>query len=328
MLVARPRATALSGRNGMNLLPLIAKRLLQLVAVMFGISIVTFVLLHLAPGDPVRLIAGDRASPETIEAIRVQYGLDQPLWRQYVSYLVNLLGGDIGQSLRYQRPVSQLIGQFIWPTIFLTGYVVVLVVPPTIALAIASARRPGGVADQLIRIIGIVGLTVPVFWLGIMMSRLFGVTLGWFPVSGYGDTFPQHMHHMFLPALSTSIWLIPVLTQSLRAALIEKAMSDFATAARAQGASEREVFWRTILPNAILPTINLLGVMIAYLIGGAIIVETVYAIPGLGSLMVGALLGRDYYVVQGLTLVFAFSTVLITLAVDVLSAAIDPRIRV
>lgn len=312
----------------MNLLPLIAKRLLQLVAVMFGISIVTFVLLHLAPGDPVRLIAGDRASPETIEAIRVQYGLDQPLWRQYVSYLVNLLGGDIGQSLRYQRPVSQLIGQFIWPTIFLTGYVVVLVVPPTIALAIASARRPGGVADQLIRIIGIVGLTVPVFWLGIMMSRLFGVTLGWFPVSGYGDTFPQHMHHMFLPALSTSIWLIPVLTQSLRAALIEKAMSDFATAARAQGASEREVFWRTILPNAILPTINLLGVMIAYLIGGAIIVETVYAIPGLGSLMVGALLGRDYYVVQGLTLVFAFSTVLITLAVDVLSAAIDPRIRV
>lgn len=230
-------------------------------------------------------------------------------------------------SLRFQRPVIALIGQFMWPTLFLTSYVIVLAVPPTIVLAITSARRPGGVADQVIRIVGIMGLTIPVFWLGLMMSRFLGVALGWFPVSGYGETFPEHLHHMFLPALSTSIWLIPVLTQNLRAALIDKMTADFVTAARAQGANEREVFWRTILPNAILPTINLLGVMVAFMIGGAIIVETVYAIPGLGSLMVGALLGRDYYVVQGLTLVFAFATVLITLAVDLLSASIDPRIR-
>jgi peptide/nickel transport system permease protein len=204
---------------------------------------------------------------------------------------------------------------------------VVLAVPPTVALAIAGARRPDGTADQMIRIAGIIGLTVPVFWLGIMMSRFLGVALGWFPVSGYGDTFVQHLHHMFLPAVSTAIWLVPVLTQSLRAALIEKTTADFVTAARAQGASEREIFWKTILPNSVLPTLNLLGVMVSFMIGGAIIVETVYAIPGLGSLMVGALLGRDYYVVQGLTLVFAFSSVLVTLVVDLLSAAIDPRIR-
>lgn len=308
-------------------LRLIARRLMQLSGVMLGISVVTFLLLHMAPGDPARLLAGERASAETIAAIRLQYGLDLPLWRQFLTYLTNLLAGDIGQSLRFQRPVSELIRQFMWPTLFLTGYVVCLAVPPAVALAILSARNPGGTADQLVRLVGIAGLTIPVFWLGIMMSRFFGVSLGWFPVSGYGVGFAGHLHHLFLPALSTAIWLVPVLTQSLRAALIEKAMADFVTAARAQGASEREIFWGTILPNSVLPTLNLLGVMVAFMIGGAVIVETVYAVPGLGTLMIGALLGRDYYVVQGLTLVFAMSTVLVTLAVDLLTAFIDPRVR-
>jgi hypothetical protein len=135
------------------------------------------------------------------------------------------------------------------------------------------------------------------------------------------------LHHLFLPALSTAIWLVPVLTQSLRAALIEKTTADFVTAARALGATERQIFWETMLPNAVLPTLNLLGVMVGFMIGGAVIVETVYAVPGLGTLMVNALLGRDYYVVQGLTLIFAVSTVLITLMVDLLSAFIDPRVR-
>jgi peptide/nickel transport system permease protein len=311
----------------LNLLSTVARRLLQLVGVMAGVAVVTFLLTRLAPGDPARLLAGERASAETIAAIRHQYGLDLPLWQQFFVYIENLLGGDIGRSLRFQQPVAELIVRFMWPTLFLTGYVVCLAVPPTVILAIASARRPGGLADQAIRMIGIVGLAIPVFWLGIMMSRLFGVTLGWFPVSGYGTGFADHLYHLFLPALSTAIWVVPVLTQSLRAALIDRSGADFVTAARAQGASEREIFWKTVLPNAVLPTLNLLGVMVAFLIGGAIIVETVYAVPGLGSLMIGALLGRDYYVVQGLTLVFAFATVLVTLAVDLLTALIDPRVR-
>ena len=246
----------------------------------------------------------------------------------------NLLGGDIGLSLRFQQPVAdiilpviQLIEQFMWPTLFLACYVICLAVPSTIVLAILAARRPGGGADQTIRLIGMVGLAIPVFWLGIMMSRLFGVTLGWFPVSGYGTGFAGHLHHLFLPALSTAIWMVPVLTQSLRSALIDRAGADFVTATRAQGASEREIFWKTVLPNSVLPTLNLLGVMVAFLIGGTIIVETVYAVPGLGSLMVSALLGRDYYVVQGLTLMFALATVLVTLAVDLLTGLIDPRVR-
>ncbi|WP_246246058.1 ABC transporter permease [Mesorhizobium zhangyense] len=306
---------------------IVLKRILQLVFVLLGICVVTFLLVHMVPGDPARVIAGDRANPETIEAIRKSFGLDQPLWQQFVTYAGNLLSGDIGQSMRYKRPVTALIGQFIWPTLFLTGYVICLAVPPALALAIASARKPGGLADQIIRIVGIAGMAIPVFWLGIMMSRFFGVALGWFPVSGYGKTFVDHLHHLFLPALSTAIWMVPVLIQSLRAALIEKAGADFVTAARAQGAGEREIFWRTILPNAVLPTLNLFGVIIAFLIGGTIIVETVYAVPGLGSLMINALLARDYHVVQGLTLMFAVTTVGVTFVVDLLSALIDPRAR-
>ena len=312
----------------MNVLSALVRRLLQLIGVMIGIAIVSFLMVHLAPGDPVSLLAGDRTNPAVIAGIRHQYGLDLPLWRQFIVYVGNLMHGDIGRSLRFQQPVAELIVRFMWPTLFLTGYVLCLAIPSTMALAVIAARRPGGFADQTIRAIGIVGLAIPVFWLGIMMSRLFGVTLGWFPVSGYGVGVGDHLYHLFLPALSTTIWLVPVLTQSLRAALIDGTNADFVTAARAQGASEREIFWKTILPNSVLPTLNLLGVMVAFLIGGAIIVEIVYAVPGLGSLMIGALLGRDYYVVQGLALVFAMATVAVTLIVDLLTAFIDPRVRV
>jgi peptide/nickel transport system permease protein len=293
---------------------MILRRILQLVFVLVGITLVTFLLVHMVPGDPARVIAGDRAKPETLEAIRQSLGLDKPLWQQFVIYAGNLVSGDIGMSLRYKRPVAELIGQYLWPTLFLTGYVICLAVPPSVALAIASARRPGSVTDQVIRLIGVDGMAIPVFWLGIMMSRFFGVSLGWFPVSGYGRNFVGHLHHLFLPALSTAIWIVPVLVQSLRAALIEKSSADFVTAARAQGASESEIFWRTVLPNAVL-------------IGGTIVVETVYAVPGLGTLMINSLLARDYHVIQGLTVMFAATTVAVTFLVDLLSAAIDPRAR-
>lgn len=305
----------------------VLRRILQLVFVLVGICVVTFLLVHMVPGDPARIMAGDRANAETIEAIRRSFGLDQPLWKQFAVYAGNLLSGDIGDSLRYKRPVAALIGQYMWPTLFLTGYVICLAVPPSLVLAVASARRPGSLTDRLIRFFGVAGMAIPVFWLGIMMSRFFGVSLGWFPVSGYGRSFADHLHHLFLPALSTAIWIVPVLVQSLRAALIEKSGADFVVAARAQGAGEREIFWRTVLPNAILPTLNLFGVIVAFLIGGTIVVEIVYAVPGLGHLMINAILARDYHVIQGLTLMFAAATVAVTFVVDLISAAIDPRAR-
>jgi len=311
----------------MHRLRLIGLRLLQILPVLLGISVITFLLVKLSPGDPIRMLLGDRATEEAVAAVRERYGLDRPLVEQYLVYVGNLAEGDLGRSIRYRLPVADLIAQFLPRTLLLLGYVMALTLPATVALAIVAARHQGRWPDQLIRGLAVCGMTIPVFWLGIMLSRLFGVELGWFPVSGYGETFLEHLHHLFLPALSTSIWLVPILVRNLRAAIIERLEADYVTASRSKGLPERYIFTRHILMNSVLPTLHLLGVMIAFLIGGAVIVEIVYAVPGLGSLMIASVIARDYYVVQGLTLVFALGTIVVTLTVDVLSTLIDPRIE-
>ncbi|MEZ5793218.1 ABC transporter permease [Albidovulum sp.] len=211
----------------MNTLRYIAMRLVQALPVLLGVSIITFTLMAATPGDPVRLLVGDRASAETIAAVRDRYGLDEPVLVQYFTYLKNLLQGDLGASLRYRVPVSQLIAQHYPVTLFLVVYTVVLTLPLVIALAVWSARRPNSIADQVIRVLGVLGLAVPVFWLALLFARFFGVTLGWFPVSGYGKTFGEHMLHLFLPALSTMIWVVPILVRTLRSALLDEMNRDY-----------------------------------------------------------------------------------------------------
>ncbi|GJL80392.1 MAG: ABC transporter permease [marine bacterium B5-7] len=309
----------------MQQLAYIGRRLIQLIPVLIGISIISFLLVKLSPGDPIRLLLGPRATDDAVAAVRITYGLDEPLLKQYFIYLGNLLAGDLGRSLRYRIPVSDLIVQFLPRTLFLIAYVMSLTLPLTIGLAIVAARHQGRWLDQVIRIFSILGMTIPVFWLAVLMARYFGAELGWFPVSGWGSGFMSHLHHLFLPALSTSLWLIPLLVRNLRGALIEQMESDYVVASRAKGLPESYIFRRHILRNSLLPTLHLLGVMIAFLVGGSVIVEIVYAVPGLGALMVGSVIGRDFYVVQGLTLVYAIGTVLVTLTVDMLTAVIDPR---
>lgn len=282
--------------------------------------------MKLSPGDPVRLMLGPRATDEAVAVVRERYGLERPLVEQYLLYMRNLLEGDLGRSIRFRVPVLDLILEYLPRTLFLIGYVLALAIPATVALAIVAARRQDSWADRAIRGACLMGMTVPVFWLAVMLARLFGVELGWFPVSGFGNGFVEHLHHLFLPAVSTAAWLVPLLFRNLRAALIEQMESDHVTASRAKGLSESYIFRRHVLPNSLLPTLHLLGVMIAFLIGGSVVVEIVYAVPGLGALMVGSVIGRDYFVVQGLTLVYALATVLVTLAVDLASAALDPRV--
>lgn len=282
--------------------------------------------MKLSPGDPVRLMLGPRATDEAVAVVRERYGLERPLVEQYLLYMRNLLEGDLGRSIRFRVPVLDLILEYLPRTLFLIGYVLALAIPATVALAIVAARRQDSWADRAIRGACLMGMTVPVFWLAVMLARLFGVELGWFPVSGFGNGFVEHLHHLFLPAISTAAWLVPLLFRNLRAALIEQMESDHVTASRAKGLSESYIFRRHVLPNSLLPTLHLLGVMIAFLIGGSVVVEIVYAVPGLGALMVGSVIGRDYFVVQGLTLVYALATVLVTLAVDLASAALDPRV--
>jgi peptide/nickel transport system permease protein len=307
------------------MLAMIVRRVVQLIPVLIGISVISFLLVKLSPGDPIRLLLGPRATDEAIETLRHTYGFDRPLIEQYLIYVGNILQGDLGQSLRYRLPVSGLILEFLPRTLFLIGYVLVLTLPTTVGLAIIAAKTEGRWPDQAIRIFCVLGMTVPVFWLAVLMGRFFGVELGWFPVSGWGNGFLGHLHHLFLPALSTSLWLAPLLLRNLRGALIEQMRADYVTASRAKGLGEAYIFSHHILRNSVLPTLHLLGVMIAFLIGGTVIVEIVYSVPGLGALMVGSVIGRDYYVVQGLTLTYALGTVLVTLAVDIVGTAIDPR---
>ena len=242
--------------------------------------------------------------------------------------MLNLVQGDVGESIRYEQPVGQLIVEFLPATGFLAAYVVAITVPLTLLLGIVAARNRGRWVDQLIRFVSVLGMTVPVFWLAIIMLGIFSVDLGWFPVSGFGTGFKAHLHHLFLPAISISIYLVPVLVRNLRAALLQEMNADYVVASRAKGLPEDYIFRRHILKNASLPTLNLFGVLVTWLIGGTVIVELVYAIPGLGTLMYNAILGRDYPVIQGLTLFYALSTVVITLITDLLSALIDPRIEV
>jgi ABC-type dipeptide/oligopeptide/nickel transport system permease component len=311
----------------MSSLRYILWRPVQLIPVLIGISIVSFLLVKLSPGDPIRLMLGPRATEEAIAAVRERYGLERPLIEQYFVYMRNLIEGDLGRSIRFRVPVIQLIAEYLPRTLFLIGYVLALAIPATVVLAIIAARHQDAWIDRAIRGASLLGMTIPVFWLALMLARLFGVELGWFPVSGFGRTFAEHLHHLFLPAVSTAVWLVPLLFRNLRAALIEQMESDHVTASRAKGLSESYIFRRHVLPNSILPTLHLLGVMIAFLIGGSVIVEIVYAVPGLGALMVGSVIGRDYYVVQGLTLVYAAGTVLVTLTVDLATAALDPRVK-
>ncbi|MBK6465691.1 MAG: ABC transporter permease [Rhodobacter sp.] len=310
----------------MPLLRLILARLVQALPVLLGVSLVTFVLMAASPGDPVRLLVGDRATPEIIAVIRERYGLDEPILTRYLVYLKNLLQGDMGASLRYRVPVTELIASHYPVTLFLVLYTIVLSLPPVVALAVVSARNQGGLADQAIRLLGVLGLAVPVFWLALLLSRFFGVTLKWFPVSGFGDTPLEHLHHLFLPALSTAIWVVPILVRNLRAALLDEMGRDYVTTGLSKGLGRRAVFRAHVFPNSLLPTVNLFGIIVAYLLGGSVIVESVYAVPGMGKLMVESILARDYYVVQGATLVFALTTILVMLATDLIAARLDPRV--
>ncbi|MFW8588617.1 ABC transporter permease [Rhizobium beringeri] len=302
-------------------------RPLQFLPVIFGISVITFILVRLIPGDPARNILGTRATPAALASIRAQYGLDQPMWLQYVYFLKNLANGEMGKSILYKIDVLKLIVTRIEPTLALVVSSVVLSVLIAVPMAAVAARNAGRAPDHAVRIVSTFGIGFPPFWLGLMLIILFSVELGVLPVSGYGATIGEKLSHLVLPSLTVALSLSTVLTRSLRAAMIEQLKSDLATAARARGMPEGIVFWRHVLPNSLVPTINLLAVNIGWLIGGTVVVESVFALPGMGQLLVRAIFSRDYMVVQGVAMVFACATVLINFIADIVTVAVDPRVK-
>ncbi|WPD76867.1 ABC transporter permease [Dickeya fangzhongdai] len=302
-------------------------RPLQMLPVLFGISLITFLLVRAIPGDPARLLLGIRSTPDAIARIHAQYGLDEPVWLQYFYFLRNLLHGEMGRSIVYKIDTLPLVASRVEPTLLLVLGSVLIALSLAVVLATLAARYHGGLTDQLIRLVSTAGLGFPAFWLGIMLILLFSLRLGWFPVSGYGSSWAERLHHLFLPCLTVALALSAVLTRNLRASLLAELKSDYVVAARARGQPERRIFWRHVVPNSLVPTLNLLAVNIGWLIGGTVVIESVFALPGMGQLLVRAIFSRDYMVVQGVVMLFAVATVTVNLLADLLTVALDPRIR-
>jgi peptide/nickel transport system permease protein len=306
----------------------VVRRLLQAVPVVLGVTVLVFFLIHLVPGDPARTILGNQATEQRVALLRHEWGLDRPLPVQYERFMTRLLHGDLGSSLFYGVDAGQLALERLPVTLWLICYGAVLAVLITVPLALLAATHRDRVHDHAVRVVPLVGLGFPPFWLGIMLLLIFALHLGRpFPVGGYGEGFLGHLHSMFLPALTVALAMSPILIRSLRAALLEVLESDYVTTARSKGLPERRVLIRHALRNAAISTVSVLGVNIGFLIGSTLVIEQVYAVPGVGQLMINAVFQRDFPVVQAVTLVFAFLVVFVYLLTDVAHALLDPRVR-
>lgn len=310
----------------MPLLSYIFRRVLQLIPTLIFILIVVFALVRLLPGDPASAMLGDRALDADVERINRELGLDQPLPVQFLYFAGQVLTGDLGRSISLKLPVAEVIAQRMPVTLLLTAMAALIALVLSVPLAFLAATRRDGVADTAIRGVFQVGLSMPVFYLGLVLLTVFAAVLRWFPVGGYGDTFLDHVYHLFLPAVTLALSLAAVLMRNLRAAIIGVLGAEYVDFARAKGLRARLVLLRHVLRNALISTVTLFGLSIGTLLGGAVITETVFAVPGAGRLMIDAIYGRDYPVIQGLTLALAVLVSLTFLLTDIVQAWLDPRV--
>lgn len=304
----------------------IRKRLLLMIVVLFGVTIVIFSMVHLIPGDPAFLILGDRATEAKAAELRQQLGLDQPLPVQYARFVGGMVRGDFGTSLLYRQPVNDLVFRRVPTTLFLALYAMTLTALFTLPAGILAAVRKNKPTDHVIRAVFLLALTTPSFWLGILLILFFSLRLRLFPVAGYGEGFKGHVWYLFLPALTLSLQLSAVLIRNLRGQIISAMDSDYVRTARAKGLSGRVVLLGHVLKNAMISTVSLFGLQFGYLVGGAVVVETVFAIPGLGQLLFQSITARDYPVVQAITVLTAFLVILVNLIVDLSYSMLDPRV--
>lgn len=298
------------------------RRLFIAVPTLFGVVLLVFLMVRLAPGDPAVLLAGEFATPETLEAIRARYGLDRPLPEQFLIYLGALLQGDLGESARSRRPVLQELKTYFPNTVELASAAILVALLTGIPLGILAALRPGSGLDLGVMVLALIGVSMPVFWFGLLAILIFSVQLGWFPVAGKGT-----LAHLVLPAITLGVNATALLARMTRGALLEVLSQDYIRTARAKGLSERVVILKHALRNALIPVVTVAGLEFGTLLAGAVITETIFAWPGLGQLLVGSILARDYPVVQGAVLLVATTFILVNLLVDLLYAWIDPRVR-
>lgn len=305
----------------------ILRRLVQMIPVVLGITIILFFMIRLIPGDPVTAVLGERATDEAYERLRREMGLDRPIWVQYLYYMRDLVQLDMGDSLRYRVPVTELLWDRLKVSMSLAAYTVALTTLISLPLGIMAALKKNSLLDNVVRSALIITMVMPSFWIGIIFIIIFSIKLGLLPVSGYGDGFTGHMQHLFLPSLTISLGLSPILIRALRSSILDALQADYVKTARAKGLPEKSVLTRHVLRNALIPYVTLLGIHTSFLMGGAVIVETVFALPGAGKLLIDGVRSRDYTVVQAATLVFALLVITVNLATDIIYSFLDPRVR-
>jgi peptide/nickel transport system permease protein len=308
----------------------LARRLLATIPVLLVVAVLVFLMLRLTPGDPAAILAGDAAGPEQIARIRTTLGLDRSVPEQFVIWVGQMLTGDLGESFYYKSKVTTLIGQRLEPTLSLALITIVIAVLVAVPLGVLAAWRFGGWFDRLLMGFSVLGFSVPVFVLAYMLIWLVSLKLGWLPVQGYqrlsGGVGPW-LRQLILPAITLSVIYIALIARVTRASVLETLGEDYIRTARAKGLPEIKVLLRHALRNAAVPIVTVIGIGIALLIGGVVVTESVYAIPGLGRLTVDAVLARDFPTVQGVIIFFSVIYVMINLLVDLSYVFFDPRIR-
>jgi peptide/nickel transport system permease protein len=307
-----------------------ARRVLATIPVMLLVALFVFSLLYLAPGDPAAVIAGEQASAADIERVRGSLGLDQPYIVRFADWLWHVVRGDLGESIFSNLPVTHMIGQRIQPTVSLMLVTLALSLSVAIPLGVLAARRQGSLIDRAVMLLAVFGFSVPVFVVGYLLAYVFALQLGWLPVQGYTPievgVWPW-LRGLILPSVALGGIYIALLARITRAAMLDVLSQDYIRTARAKGLGERDVLFVHALKNAAVPIVTVAGLGFAALIGGAVVTESVFAIPGLGRLTVDAILRRDYPVIQGVVLLFSFAYVIVNLGVDLLYSVFDPRIR-
>jgi peptide/nickel transport system permease protein len=305
----------------------ITRRIAQSIPVLIAVTFIAFSIIHLVPGDPVKLMLGTRATDEAVAILRGQLGLDKPLLQQYVDFVGNALRLDFGTSLTLRTDIGALLVTRAGNSAKLLVYSILVSLLIAVPLAILAAVKRNRPADHLVRLFTTITFAMPAFWTGLLLVLIFSIRFDIFPTSGLGESLDELFLSLTLPAITIGFYLAPVLLRSLRASLIETLSAEFVESARARGLSERRVLLKHVLRNSLIAMITVLGVNIGFLISGAVVVENVFSIPGLGSLMVTSIISRDYPVIVSLTLVFAVIVIFVNLLVDLSYAILDPRIR-
>jgi peptide/nickel transport system permease protein len=307
----------------------VVRRVLSTIPVLAMVALLVFLMLRLTPGDPAAVLAGDNGTPQQIEEIRAALGLNEPIYKQFIIYVGGILTGDLGESYFFKKQVTELISQRVGATVSLAAITLIFTLIVAIPLGVIAAFRRGKWIDQMVMGFSVLGFSVPVFVMGYLLIYLFAIELRWFPVQGYkplSDGLLPYIYRLILPGFTLSVIYIAVIARITRASVLEVLDEDYIRTAYAKGLSNSVVLMRHALRNAAVPIITVIGVGIALLIGGVVVTETVFNIPGLGRLTVDAVLGRDYPTIQALILVFSFIYVVVNLIIDLSYTFLDPRI--